>query len=104
MVEYSSAAVYITSRQTDLDRITAIDAVIDALMAQALTMVENVDLTEYYIDTGQTKITSKFRSPDDILKAVKGYEAMKNYYMGRLNGRMVRQLPNVNFRFRNTWN
>lgn len=101
MVEYSSAAIYIDSCTTTQARIVAIEAIIDVLMTTGLAAAENGDLTEFYLDSGQTKITSKFRNPMEIMNAIKMYEALKSVYVGRLNGRMVHQLPEQNFRFRN---
>jgi peptidyl-tRNA hydrolase len=101
MVEYSSAAIYIDSQQSLVDKITAIDAVIDALMSTGLKAAETGDLSEYYLDSGQTKITAKYRNPNEILTAIKMYEGLKSLYVNRLNGRQVRQIPEQNFRFPN---
>lgn len=99
MVEYSSGAVYVNSCTTTQARIVAIEAIIDVLMTTGLESAANGDLTEFYLDSGQTKITAKYRNPLDVLNAIKMYEGLKNLYIGRLNSRVVRQLPEQNFRF-----
>jgi hypothetical protein len=98
MVEYSSAAIYVNSCTTDRARIVAIDAIIDQLMTTGLEAAANGDLSEYYMDSGQTKITCKYRNATEVLAAIQAFEGMKNVYIGRLNGRMVRMVPEQNFR------
>lgn len=98
MVEYSSGAVYVNSCTGLQARIAACDAIIDALFTTGMATAENGDLTEYYLDSGQTKVTAKYRNPAEVLAAIQLYEGMRNTYITRLNGRQVRQLPEQNFR------
>lgn len=100
MVVYNNWGLYVNSKTTATARVVAIEAIIDALMTTALNAAGNDDLTEYYLDSGQTKVTVKYRSSDQVLKAIQGFETLKNIYISRINGRQIRQIPEQNFRYR----
>jgi len=99
MVEYSSSAIYVQSCTTTEAKIAAIDAVIDALFLASLSAAGNSDLTEYYLDTGQTKVTCKYRGVKEISNAIDAFESIRQRYVSRLNGRQVRHIPEQNLRY-----
>ena len=103
MVVFDSAAIYIKTAKTHLDKIKKIDAIIDALENTALDAAANSDVTEYSLDDGQTKIKTMYRSSTEIIKAIQSYEQLKQMYVNRLNGRMVRLMDGKSFVNRNNF-
>jgi peptidyl-tRNA hydrolase len=97
MVEYDSAQIYIDSKTTIRAKITAIDAVIDALMTTALKAAGTDNITEYSLDDGQTKIRTMYKGADSVLASVQAFEKIKQMYINRLNGRMTRLVDGRNF-------
>jgi hypothetical protein len=100
MVVYTTWGLYINSKTTARERIAAIEAIIDVLMTTALGAAGNEDITEYYLDSGQTKVTMKYRGSEQVIKAIQGFETLKQLYISRVNGRQIRQIPEQNFRYR----
>lgn len=96
-VYYDSAAIYIQSRSTLRDKIIAIDKIIDALEAQALISAGTIDVSEYSLDDGQTRIKTMYRSGKDIAESITQFEIIRERYVNRLNGRKFRLLDGRNF-------
>ena len=97
---YTQINVYLDSKCTLVERIKAIDALIDGVLLQMINATETTTQTEYYLDNGQNKISLKYRSPDQIMNTIKALEAAKQVYVNRLNGRTTRLLTsktNLNF-------
>jgi len=92
MIVYQSEAFYIASVTEKKAKITAIKAIIAALEVKALSSIDNIDVEEYMLDDGQTKIKTTFRSPEAIWKAIHNYEILLQRYINQLNGRVVRLL------------
>jgi hypothetical protein len=101
MVEYESASIYIRSATELCDKIARIDAIITALEDKALDAAANDDLMEYSLDDGQTKIKTVYRGVKSILNAIMGFEQLRQMYINRLNGRVVRLVDSKSFRTRN---
>jgi len=96
-VIYNSADIYIDSCQTLQDKITAIQAIIDALIVTATKAAGTANFNEYYLDDGQTKIQTRYRDVADIFQAINAFERLKQMYVNRLNGRMIRMVDGKNF-------
>jgi hypothetical protein len=94
---YDSCAIYIDSATTVAARIVRIDAVIDALESSMLKAAAGENISEYSLDDGQTKISTVYRSTDQIMNSIMGLEKLKQYYINRLNGRVVRLVDSKNF-------
>ena len=92
MAEYESGYAYIETATSLKEKVAKIDNIIDCLLNTALKAVENDDVTEYWLDDGQTKIKTVFRSSLDVTKAIAGYERVRNIYLNRINGRSVQLL------------
>lgn len=86
MVIYDSADIYIASQTSLRAKIAAIDAVIIALINTCLKAAATGNVTEYNLDTGQTKIKTMYRSPKEVSEAITAFETVKNYYVNQLNG------------------
>jgi hypothetical protein len=97
MALYDSAAIYIDSADTLKDKITRIDAVIDALLTVALKAAANENITEYSLNDGQTQIKTAYRGSDSVMKSIQAFESIKQMYVNRLNGRHIRLMDSKNF-------
>ncbi len=105
MVVYDSACIYIEKASTIRDKITRIDAIISALESTALKAAANDNIKEYSLDDGQTKILTIYKGADQVLASIMSFERIRQMYINRLNGRMVRLVDGKNFasRTRNTY-
>lgn len=97
MVIFDSTQIYIESKTGMAAKIVAIDAVIDSLFAAAATAAANSDITEYWLDDGQTKIKETYRGPQAILASIRVFEQQKQYYINKLNGRKIRLVDSRSF-------
>lgn len=97
MARYDSAAVYIESASSIRQKITRLDAIIDALLTTVLKSAENGDVQEYWLNDGQTQIKTSYRSAKEVLDAVNVFERTKQIYVNRLNGRVMRLVDGKNF-------
>lgn len=96
-VVYNSAAVYIESAASLQDKIAKIDAIISALLAIALAATENDNIDEYSLDSGQTKIKTKYRGASAIFASIQNFEKLKTLYQNKLNGHSMRLIDARNF-------
>lgn len=93
MVEYNRAGLYLETKTSVREKITAIEAIIDALIVEAANATSNEGISEYWLDDGQTKIKTVYRSAEEIMKGVRAFEQMKQVYVNRFNGRVSRLVP-----------
>lgn len=47
----------------------------------------NSDIESYTLDDGQTKISTTYRNVESIIKAIVGFEALRDKLLNQLNGR-----------------
>lgn len=99
MVYFDSSAIYISSAKTNTDKVKRIDAIIIALEDAALQAAANNGITEYTLDDGQTTIKQGYRSTIEVLNSIIGFERLRQMYLNRLNGRMVRLVDSKSFRY-----
>ena len=98
MVEYSSASEYIDTATSIRAKITAIDAIISALLTVAANAAATDNITEYMLDDGQTKINTVYKGTSGVYASIKNFENLKQYYINKLNPRRVRLVDSKNFR------
>jgi basic membrane lipoprotein Med (substrate-binding protein (PBP1-ABC) superfamily) len=98
MATFDSAQIYIDSATSLQDKITRIDAVIDGLLTSALKAAGTGNVSEYGLNDGQTQIKTVYRSVSEVMKSIEAFEALKQLYVNRLNGRVVRLMDSKNFR------
>ena len=80
---------YIQSK-SDLDsKICAIEALIDQMIVNAVEAIGNSGTASYSLDDGQMKVTTNYRSVDEITSGIKNLEKIKNIYVNRRNGSAV---------------
>jgi hypothetical protein len=97
MVIYDSEALYIQSCQSIRDKITAIDAIIDALMLVAAKAATADNISEYMLNDGQTQIKTLYRGADAVMRSITAFERLRLMYVNRLNGRITRLVDGKNF-------
>jgi hypothetical protein len=97
MVTFDSADIYIECASTLKDKITRIDAVIDGLLSSALKSAATGNVAEYSLNDGQTQIRSMYRSPKEVQAAIEAFEGIKQLYINKLNGRVMRLVDSKNF-------
>ena len=83
------------------DRIAALDAVIDTLIAAMTKSAINGDKKEYKLDDGQTKIEMVYESVEAIAASIRALETTKQMYLNRNNGRQKKNMDYKNFTGRN---
>lgn len=97
---FDSAYIYIESATSLCDKITRIDAVIDALLTNALKAATTDNIEEYSLNDGQTIIKTRYRNSASVMRSIKEMETIKQVYVNRLNGRMIRLVDSKNFKIR----
>lgn len=96
-VIFESIAAYLGTCTSNQAKITAINSIIDSMLTAAATAAESGHLDEYWYDDGHVKIRTKFRSVNQITNAIQEYEKLKQLYLNRITGRMVRLMDDKNF-------
>ena len=97
MVTFSSADIYVESCTSLKSQIQAIDAIITALLSQALKAAAKGPVSQYSLNDGQTIINCSYRSASDVAKSIKEFETIKQMYLNRVNGRGIRLVDSKNF-------
>lgn len=99
MVIYDSCKKYLQSATTLEAKISAIDAIIDALTLSAIDIANGGDqVNEYQLNDGQTIIREVYRGTQRIAAAINAFEAIKQRYVSRYNGRVKRMIDSKSFR------
>jgi hypothetical protein len=97
MVVYERADIYIQSCTTLKDKITAIDNIIDALFATALKAAAGDNISQYMLNDGQTIINATYKGVHQIQASIAVFERLRQMYINRLNGRVIRLVDSKNF-------
>ena len=63
---YNNIVLYVNCSDDTKEKITRINAIITALEDSELNAAANGDISEYWLDDGQTKIKTVFRDPKAI--------------------------------------
>lgn len=80
---------YIDSKCSNLEKIEAINALIDALLLETIDSISNSGTASLSMDDGQMKVTTGFRSTSEISEGIIDLEKIKQIYVNRYNGRGV---------------
>lgn len=98
MVVYDSAHVYIQSKKSLAEKVTAVQEIIDALDGQLLVLaMQDSPLSEYMLNDGQTTIRAYYRTTSSIVATQEALERRKWSYINQINGRVVRMVDSKNF-------
>ena len=84
---YTTETIYISDATTLEERLARINTIIEALELRQVEVISKSDIQQYSIDDGQVKITTLYRSADQIAKAINAYEVIKQRILNKLNGR-----------------
>lgn len=81
--------VYLESKTTLKARVEAIDLLIDKMILKTTESVDTdkASVSEYWLDDGQMKVKTAYRSLEDIFASIATLERTKQIYLNRLNGR-----------------
>lgn len=91
MTEYQ----YVIDSTSLKQRYDRISAIILALENQQLAIVGNSDVLSYSLDDGQTRISTQYRSADQIAKAIDNYERIRNRILAQLTGTGIVRLADA---------
>ena len=86
------------SRAGLVEKIAQIDAIIDFLLTTAATSVQNGNLVQYELDTGQSKQKVEYTTPGQVAAALKTYENMRTYYVLKTQPRTMKATNYKQFR------
>jgi len=78
---------YITSRASNKAKIEAIELLIDSMYDKMIDAIDDSGTASYTLDDGQMKISTEFRSLDQIIKGILALETQLQMYINRYNGR-----------------
>lgn len=101
-VEYDSIEKYVESASGLEARITRIQNIITAMEIQAAASAGTAGkFDEYSLDTGQSKVRTKYRSPAELQAAILAWDALLQKLIARLNnqrtGRVIQLRDHKNF-------
>lgn len=91
MTEYQ----YVIDSTSLKQRYDRISAIITALENQQLLMAGNSDVLSYSLDDGQTRISTNYRSPDQIAKAIDQYEKILKRIEAEITGTRIVRLADA---------
>ncbi|RKZ83259.1 MAG: hypothetical protein DRQ39_09735 [Gammaproteobacteria bacterium] len=82
-------SIYLESKTTLLDKINAIDLLIDKMITKISETIDGNELAidEYWMNDGQMNVKTSYKSLEDIEMSVFRLERMKQMYVNRYNGR-----------------
>ena len=80
---------YIQSKSSTLDKIKAIESLIDSMILNTAEAIENGGTASYSMDSGQMKITTNYRSVHEVNQGIKALEQTLQMYINRYNGRVT---------------
>ena len=80
---------YIQSKDSLIAKITAIEALIDAMLLNTIDAIEDSGTASYTLDDGQMKVSTEFRSAKEIASGVLALEKLLNNYTNKYNGHIT---------------
>ena len=82
-------SIYLENKTTLLEKITAIDLLIDKMIVKIGETIDSDSLAidEYWLHDGQMNVKTSYKSLEDIEMSVFRLERMKRLYVNRYNGR-----------------
>lgn len=96
-MEYTSAGIYLQGKTTLAEKIAALDTIIDSLMIVAADSTANTNISEYMLNDGFTTIKAIYRNSGEIVNDIRKFETLRNMYLTRYNGRVMRSVDSKNF-------
>ncbi len=90
MVIFKSASEYVGTCASLAAKIAAIELIQEALLTTAMRAVEQGDISQYSLNDGQVIISTTYRNSTEITNAYNSFERIKQMFINRKNGRMIR--------------
>jgi len=88
---------YLSSQKTPLDKINALEGLIDQMELSSLDSIDGGGTMSYSMDNGQMKVTTDFRSMADVGRGVLALEQMLHRYKNRYYGRVTVMRNKLNY-------
>lgn len=84
-------SVYLESKKSLLEKINAIDALIDTMIAKTADVAggQGSIINEYWMDDGQMKVKTVYRSIAEVEAGITALEKIKQRYVNRFDGRCM---------------
>ncbi|MCH9620991.1 MAG: hypothetical protein S4CHLAM20_04050 [Chlamydiia bacterium] len=89
MAYFINCSCYLETATSLKDKLKKYDALISAMYTSAEKAALNGDIDEYSLDDGQTKIRNIYRSPEDLIKAIKALEQLRQIVHGKICGNVT---------------
>ena len=80
-----------------LTKIAQIDALIDMLITTGMASVQNGNIVEYEVDTGQTEQRVEYSTVAQVVNGIRAYERLRVYYQNKLTGSAMRLVDYKNY-------
>lgn len=77
--------------------VSAIDALIQALLTTALTAVQSAAITEYKLSDGQTELRKLYRNPNEVLASIALLRVLRQSFINDATTYMTRLIGSENF-------
>jgi len=88
--EYMTISEYVECKSKLIGKIATYDILIEGMEKAVLEATVSGHLNQWELDDGQMKVRSMYRNPVEMVRALKGLEAMRQIYINRANGRGMR--------------
>ncbi len=88
---------YIQSRDGLKSKIQAIETLIDTMYDTMADAIGNSGTASYSLDDGQMKISTQYRSVDEIIKGIHALETQLQMYLNKYNGRVMVMRGRLNY-------
>lgn len=96
-VYYDTAFICIDSQATNEAKLAKIEAIITALEDTVLKSVGTGNISEYSLNDGQTVIRTVYRDVQSVIKDLQSLEMIRQRYINRINGHIVRLVDGKSF-------
>lgn len=83
---------YILDSQDLKQKYVKVCNVINALYDQAIVSAGSSDISSYSVDDGQTKLSTTYRSMDDVERAIVKFTRLKNMLARQISGTTIVRL------------
>lgn len=95
-MEVCTVKEYIQSKSSLAAKIAAIEALIDKMLLDTIDTegtppdwIDNAGVASYTMDDGQMKVSTQYRSIDQVVNGIKALEKLLQMYINRSNGHVT---------------
>lgn len=78
-------------------KIAQLDILIASLYDSAIRLAGTVDVVEYELDDGQSKVKTKYADPDKVAASIERYEKLRQMLQNRLINPRIQLMDAKNF-------